>query len=62
MRWAEALAETLLARQRADGSWSNPASEMREDDPVVATAFATAALGVCRIALTGEYKTHAGRP
>lgn len=62
VRWAEALAETLLARQRGDGSWSNPASEMREDDPVVATAFATAALGVCRIALTGQYKTHAGQP
>jgi hypothetical protein len=58
-RWAEALAEALLARQRPDGSWSNPATEMREDDPVVATAFATAALGVCRIAITGEYKSHA---
>jgi hypothetical protein len=33
---------------------------MREDDPVVATAFATAALGVCRVALTGQYRSHAG--
>jgi hypothetical protein len=58
-RWAEALAEALLARQRADGSWANPMSEMREDDPLVATAFATAALGVCRLVLRGEYRSHA---
>jgi len=61
VRWASALAETLLARQRADGSWANPQSEMREDDPIVATSFATAALAVCRVALTGEYKSHAGQ-
>jgi hypothetical protein len=59
--WARALAEALLARQRDDGSWANPASEMREDDPIVATSFATAALGVCRVALGGPYKSHAGR-
>ncbi len=57
--WAEPLAEALLARQGSDGSWKNPASEMREDDPLVATSFAMAALAVCRIAITGEYKTHA---
>ncbi len=57
--WAAPLAEALLARQRADGSWANPASEMREDDPVVATSFATAALGVCRLALTSTYRSHA---
>jgi hypothetical protein len=59
VRWAEALAETLLARQRADGSWANEMSEMREDDPVVATSFATAALGVCRLVLRGEHRSHA---
>ena len=58
-RWAEALAEALLARQRPDGSWANPMSEMREDDPVVATSFATAALGVCRLVLRNEYRSHA---
>jgi squalene-hopene/tetraprenyl-beta-curcumene cyclase len=61
VRWAEALAETLLARQRGDGSWANPASEMREDDPIVATSFATAALGVCRQALGGPYRSHAAQ-
>jgi len=57
--WPAALAGELLARQRSDGSWSNPATEMREDDPVVATSFATAALGVCRIALGGPFRSHA---
>jgi hypothetical protein len=59
--WAAPLAEALLARQRPDGSWANPAAEMREDDPVVATAFATAALGVCRLALGGTYRSHAAQ-
>ena len=62
VRWAEALAEALLAKQRPDGSWANPMSEMREDDPLVATSFATAALGVCRLVLRGEYRSHAARP
>jgi len=44
----EALAQALLERQRDDGSWSNAASEMREDDPLVATPMAMAALGLCR--------------
>jgi hypothetical protein len=62
-RWAEPLARALLARQRADGSWSNPATEMREDEPVVATSIAAAALAVCRMALGGPQKSHAaGRP
>jgi hypothetical protein len=59
IHWARALAGALLALQRADGSWANPASEMREDDPVVATSFAAAALSVCRIALGGGYQSHA---
>jgi hypothetical protein len=59
IHWAEALATTLLARQRADGSWANPASEMREDDPVVATSFAAAALAVCKSALGAGYHSHA---
>jgi squalene-hopene/tetraprenyl-beta-curcumene cyclase len=62
LRWAEALAEALLARQRPDGTWANPASEMREDDPVVATSFAVAALGVCRAVLRGEHRSHAAAP
>ncbi|MCA9286021.1 MAG: terpene cyclase/mutase family protein [Phycisphaerales bacterium] len=45
---ATALADGLLARQRADGSWRNPNPFMREDDPVVATALAAGALGASR--------------
>ncbi len=58
-RWAAPLARALLTRQRGDGSWANPATEMREDDPVVASSFATAALAVCRMALGGPAKSHA---
>lgn len=43
-RWAAHLRATLLERQRPDGSWSNPAKEGREDDPLVATPMALAAL------------------
>jgi hypothetical protein len=62
VRWAEALATALLARQGTDGSWRNPATEMREDDPVVATSFAVAALAVCRSVIAGEYRSHASVP
>jgi hypothetical protein len=58
-RWAEALARELLARQLPDGSWRNGATEMREDDPLVATSFAVAALALCRGAITGERASHA---
>ena len=61
VRWAEALATSLLARQRRDGSWSNPSAEMREDDPVVATSFATAALAICRHVLGGPFRSHAAQ-
>lgn len=58
--WASPLAAELLRRQLPDGSWKNPASEMREDDPVVATSFAMASLAVTRAVLAGEHRTHAG--
>ena len=57
--WAEQLSAALLARQRDDGSWRNDATEMREDDPVIATSFAVAALALCRNALGGEQQRHA---
>lgn len=34
----------LAGRQRADGSWANPQPLMKEDDPLVATLLAVAAL------------------
>lgn len=57
--WAEALAGELLKRQRVDGSWRNDATEMREDDPLVATSFALAALGLARSVIAGEPRSHA---
>ncbi len=52
-RWAEDLAEALLARQRQDGSWSNPLTMMKEDDPLVATPMALATLSLCRLSIQG---------
>jgi squalene-hopene/tetraprenyl-beta-curcumene cyclase len=61
VHWARALAAALLARQRPDGSWANASMELREDDPLVATPFAMAALGIARMVLTGEYRSHGAR-
>lgn len=58
-RWAEPLAEALLARQAPDGSFANSASEMREDDPLVATSFAVAALAIARMVVAGPHRSHA---
>jgi hypothetical protein len=38
------LIPDLSSSQQADGSWSNPAGEMREDCPLVATALALASM------------------
>jgi squalene-hopene/tetraprenyl-beta-curcumene cyclase len=46
--WAEALSKELLRRQRTDGTWTNRFTAAKEDDPLVATAFAVAALGISR--------------
>jgi Prenyltransferase and squalene oxidase repeat len=48
LAWAELLSESLRERQRSDGSWSNSAVAVREDDPIVATCLAIRALTVCR--------------
>lgn len=48
VRWAHVLAEELLGRQNADGSWSSRFTDAREDDPLVATPFAAAALVIAR--------------
>ena len=42
--WRDQVATRLMKDQRADGSWHNPAGEMRENDPLVATALAVLAL------------------
>ena len=52
VHWANALADALLRRQQPDGSWVNDAEQVREDDPLVATPLAMAALAVCRAGVT----------
>ncbi len=48
VEWAGEFAEELLRRQRPDGSWVNGFSDAKEDDPLVATPLALAALMICR--------------
>jgi squalene-hopene/tetraprenyl-beta-curcumene cyclase len=54
VNWAAEMTEELLSRQRPDGSWGNRFKEMREDDPLVATPLAMAALGNARWALAAD--------
>ncbi len=44
LRMSTEIARILESDQRDDGSWSNPAARMREDDPLIATSFAVVAL------------------
>ncbi len=44
----DALAEHVMGLQRPDGSWANDFSSMREDDPLIATAWAIDALSRLR--------------
>ena len=52
LAWPEPLARELIRRQRPDGTWSNPFTATKEDDPLVATPMAAGALGVCRMMAT----------
>jgi squalene-hopene/tetraprenyl-beta-curcumene cyclase len=45
--WQRKLTKEILARQETNGSWANPLVNFREDDPIVATAFALIALSAC---------------
>jgi hypothetical protein len=45
--WYLHLTDALLDRQLPDGSWSNPVDQQRENDPVLATAYAVSALAEC---------------
>jgi squalene-hopene/tetraprenyl-beta-curcumene cyclase len=53
VRWAEELAEELIAKQRPDGTWANSIGASKEDDPLVATPLAAGALALARAALPG---------
>ena len=55
VRWAHVLAEELLRRQNADGSWSSRFTDAREDDPLVATPFAAAALVITRASVSQDW-------
>lgn len=59
--WAAALTDELIRRQRPDGSWRNDHGDSKEDDPLVATSFAIAALAVCRTTMIPAVGT-AGSP
>ncbi len=41
---AAQIRDHLIRQQNSDGSWQNPSSRMREDDPLIATCFALIAL------------------
>jgi len=43
----EALAKHVVGLQTKDGSWVNESDRMRENDPLIATAFAVTALASC---------------
>jgi len=45
--WRNRLTASLLAMQKADGSWSNADAGVREDEPTIATALATMAIRAC---------------
>ena len=60
--WERPLARALVGRQRPDGTWRNDYTEMREDDPLVATAFAMAALSVARYRMTGQWTARRAAP
>src|SRR5262249_39908299 len=60
--WAPKMVADLLAWQRPDGSWKNDATDLREDDPVLATSFAIAALALCRFAITAEWRLAVAMP
>lgn len=55
--WAADLADSLIAKQLAEGGWRNPAVDQREDDPIIATSFALQALTTCRLMLSSDERS-----
>jgi hypothetical protein len=47
-RWADELADKLVALQNEDGSWVNPKDRWHEGDPALVTAYALDALSIAR--------------
>ncbi|MGD0655987.1 MAG: hypothetical protein ABSA16_16750 [Thermoguttaceae bacterium] len=52
--WPEKFADELLESQRPDGSWVNRFTDAKEDDPLIATPWAAAALAIARAVTTGQ--------
>jgi len=46
--WAQDLARALLGKQLDNGSFANPFTDGKEDDPLIATPFALRAMLACR--------------
>ena len=59
--WAARVVDDLLALQRPDGAWRG-ATDLREDDPLVATPQALAALALARHAITGVWRAPLASP
>jgi len=55
--WGQVFADALVREQQPDGSFVNTATDLREDDPLVATPMALSALALARRALTGDLGT-----
>ncbi|MCE9634285.1 MAG: HEAT repeat domain-containing protein [Planctomycetes bacterium] len=55
--WENSTRRMLIERQRADGSWANDVSLMREDEPLVATGFALQTLVRLGAPRSGEPST-----
>jgi len=53
-KWYPAVRDELVARQRPDGSWANRFTDAKEDDPLVATPWAAAALAIGRAVITRQ--------
>ncbi len=49
--WAQDLAKALISKQINDGSFANPFTDGKEDDPLIATPFALRAMLACREAM-----------
>jgi hypothetical protein len=54
IRWAEVLADELIRKQQADGSWKGTHADAKEDDPLVCTPFAAAAVRICLEEISGN--------
>lgn len=51
--WRAELSAELLARQGEDGAWRSRYGFVKEDDPLIATGFALAAIEIARLSRSG---------